>query len=68
MSGLGGVFERAKLLDSAIETMRDIASLAGTSKRQRHNSDIAKNWLLQHGIPLEAGGYVPGKGFTEESI
>lgn len=52
-----------ELLDSAIEVLREIAALKGTSKRQRVNSELAIDWLQRHGIPLEADGYVPGKGF-----
>lgn len=56
-------------LDSAIERLREIAALKGSSKRQRVNSELAISWLLAHGYALEEGGYVPGKGFenTQES-
>jgi hypothetical protein len=41
---------------SAIACLREIAA-AG--------SELATQWLLQHGYPLEEGGYVPGKGFVD---
>jgi hypothetical protein len=54
-------------LDSAIERLREIAALKGTSKRQRVNSELALNWLISHGYAREPGGYVDGIGF-EDSV
>jgi hypothetical protein len=28
-------------------------------------SETATNWLIAHGYALEAGGYIPGKGFEQ---
>lgn len=53
----------ADLLASAVNALREVAALKGTSKRQGKNSEIAANWLIQHGYPLEEDGYLPGKGF-----
>ena len=57
--------EAPRLLNSAVERLREIAALKGTSKRQRVNSELAISWLLAHGYPLTDGGYLPGKGFVD---
>jgi hypothetical protein len=46
-------------LHSAIQCLREIAALRGTSKCQKR----AINWLYTHGYALQDGGYIPGKGF-----
>lgn len=52
-------------LASAVERLREIAALKGTSKRQRVNSELAISWLLAHGYALWPGGYIPGVGFED---
>jgi len=52
-------------LHSAVEALREIAAMRGTSKRQKVNCERAITWLYAHGYALEDGGYLPGKGFTE---
>lgn len=51
----------AETMDSAINCLREIASLG-----RKAGSELAIQWLAQHGYPLEAGGYVPGRGFLGE--
>jgi hypothetical protein len=53
-------------LASALECIRDIASMRTMSKRQRIISERAITWLRAHGYPEEPGGYIPGVGFTDE--
>lgn len=54
-----------RTLESAIDCLRDIAAIKGTSKRQRANSEIAANWLRTHGYAVEPGGYIPGVGYED---
>lgn len=49
------------LLESAVECLRDIAAMG-----RKAGSETAKNWLYQHGYPLEEGGYVPGRGYASD--
>lgn len=66
---MSGIFERADLCDSAVQCLREIAALMGSKTARRKvkeaGCDIAANWLLRHGLPLEPGGYVPGRGFVD---
>jgi len=48
-------------LTSAVECLRDIAAMG-----RKAGSESAKNWLYQHGYPLEGGGYVPGRGYASD--
>jgi hypothetical protein len=57
--------QHCRTLKSAVERLREIAALKGTSKRQRVNSELAISWLLAHGYALTDGGYLPGKGFVD---
>lgn len=51
----------AERLDSAITCLREIAAMG-----KKVGSERATQWLLQHGYPLEEGGYVPGaQGFGD---
>jgi hypothetical protein len=45
---------------SAITCLREIAAMG-----KKAGSERATQWLLQHGYPLEEGGYLPGKGFVD---
>jgi hypothetical protein len=47
-------------LASAITCLREIAAMG-----KKAGSERATQWLLQHGYPLEEGGYLPGKGFVD---
>jgi hypothetical protein len=44
--------------DSAIQCLREIAAM-----NRKAGSETAQHWLLQHGYPIEEGGYIPGRGF-----
>ena len=55
-----------QLTASAVECLRDIAALAGTTKRKQAGCEQAATWLYAHRYPLEPGGYVPGQGFNDE--
>lgn len=48
-------------VESAIQCLREIAAMG-----KKAGSEAAQHWLLQHGYPLEDGGYVPGRGFLGE--
>ena len=58
--GEAGVTAPASL-ESAVECLRDIAAMG-----RKAGSETAKNWLYQHGYPLEEGGYVPGRGYASD--
>ena len=46
---------------SAIQCLREIAAMG-----KKAGSETAQHWLLQHGYPIEEGGYVPGaQGFGD---
>lgn len=45
---------------SAVQCLRDIAAMG-----KKAGSETAHHWLLTHGYPLEEGGYVPGRGFSD---
>jgi hypothetical protein len=48
-------------LNSAIQCLREIAAM-----NRKAGSETAQHWLLQHGYPIEEGGYVPGaQGFGD---
>lgn len=51
--------------ESAIERLREIATLAGTTKRKQAGCEMAASWLYAHGYALWEGGYVPGVGFED---
>lgn len=51
---------REAALQSAVDCLREIADMG-----KKAGSETATNWLQQHGIPREEGGYVPGKGFSD---
>lgn len=52
-------------LRSALERLREIAALAGTTKRKQAGCELAASWLYAHGYALWEGGYVPGVGFED---
>jgi hypothetical protein len=52
--------EVVAIKDSAITCLREIAAMG-----RKAGSERATQWLLQHGYPLEEGGYLPGKGFVD---
>lgn len=54
-------------LNSALDCLRDIASLAGSTSRKQAGCEMASNWLYAHGYAKEPGGYIPGVGF-EDSV
>jgi hypothetical protein len=47
---------------SAIECLREIADMG-----KKAGSETAKNWLIKHQLARVEGGYVPGKGFVDNS-
>jgi len=51
-----------KLLISAVDALRDIAAMS-----KKVGSETAANWLLAHGFALTDGGYIPGRGFPQDS-
>ena len=54
-----------KLYESALERLREIAALAGTTKRKQAGCEMAVSWLYAHGYTRGKGGYVPGVGFED---
>ena len=55
----------AKLFQSTLERLREIANLAGTTKRKQAGCEMAASWLYAHGYALLEGGYLPGVGFED---
>ncbi|HWX31177.1 MAG TPA: hypothetical protein VNZ53_27530 [Steroidobacteraceae bacterium] len=55
-----------RLLAAAVERLREIAALAGTTKRKQAGCELAASWLYAHGYPLVSGGYLSGVGFVDE--
>lgn len=35
---------------------------------RKAGSETARNWLWQHGLPVEEGGYVPGLGYQSKTV
>jgi hypothetical protein len=53
--------------DSMLERLREIAALAGTTKRKQAGCELAATWLYAHGYALWDGGYIPGLGFEDSA-
>jgi hypothetical protein len=54
--------------DSMLERLREIAALAGTTKRKQAGCELAATWLYAHGYGLVEGGYIPGVGFGDSAV